>query len=201
MAYREQEVKAPMPVTCEASTHPEQCKEGQSLTSWLGALVKEHRLRLLAISRRRGLSPEEAFDCVQEAFLTFLRLPEAKTLIGKPEDSARLLTTITQNAARTAQRRAKRTQERSSELSESLSAIQKNAEELLEERSEQASLHRCVLALGDTQRAIVTLRMLEDHSGQEVAAVLGLSPQNVAVLLHRAKESLRGCMAASGYTH
>jgi RNA polymerase sigma-70 factor (ECF subfamily) len=41
----------------------------------------------------------------------------------------------------------------------------------------------------------VTLRMLEEQPGEDVAAALGITPGHVAVLLHRAKRSLRACMA------
>ena len=49
--------------------------------------------------------------------------------------------------------------------------------------------------LSEVQRAVVTLRMLDEVAGERVATTLGLSPENVAVLLHRAKAALRGCMA------
>jgi RNA polymerase sigma-70 factor (ECF subfamily) len=49
--------------------------------------------------------------------------------------------------------------------------------------------------LGEVQRAVVTLRMLDDLPGDDVARTLGLKPGHVAVLLHRAKASLRDCMA------
>jgi RNA polymerase sigma-70 factor (ECF subfamily) len=48
--------------------------------------------------------------------------------------------------------------------------------------------------LGEIQRAVVTLRMLDELPGDDVARALGLKPGHVAVLLHRAKASLRDCM-------
>ena len=53
----------------------------------------------------------------------------------------------------------------------------------------------CVQQLGEVQRQVVTLRMLEELSGTEVARQLGLSPAHIAVVLHRAKEALRRCLA------
>ena len=58
-----------------------------------------------------------------------------------------------------------------------------------------ARLRRCVTTLTEVQRAVVTLRMLDEMAGESVASTLGLSPEHVAVLLHRAKAALRGCMA------
>jgi RNA polymerase sigma-70 factor (ECF subfamily) len=52
----------------------------------------------------------------------------------------------------------------------------------------------CVAALAEAQRAVVTLRMLDELPGQDVARTLGISPGHVAVLLHRAKTNLHTCM-------
>ena len=56
-------------------------------------------------------------------------------------------------------------------------------------------LRACVNELCDTQRAVVTLRMLEERPGEDVARALGIQAGHVAVLLHRAKTQLRACMA------
>ena len=44
------------------------------------------------------------------------------------------------------------------------------------------------------QRAVVTLRMLDEIDGEDVAGALGITPGHVAVLLHRAKANLLTCM-------
>jgi hypothetical protein len=41
--------------------------------------------------------------------------------------------------------------------------------------------------------------MLDEVAGEDVAALLGLPPSHVAVLLHRAKQNLRSCMLSAGY--
>ena len=48
--------------------------------------------------------------------------------------------------------------------------------------------------LGEMQRAVVTLRMLDEIDGEDVAATLGITPGHVSVLLHRAKANLLACM-------
>jgi len=55
-------------------------------------------------------------------------------------------------------------------------------------------LRACVSELCEIQRAVVTLRMLDERPGEDVAMVLGISRGHVAVLLHRAKRALRACM-------
>jgi RNA polymerase sigma-70 factor (ECF subfamily) len=44
---------------------------------------------------------------------------------------------------------------------------------------------------------VVTLRLLEERPGEDVAAALGITPGHVAVLLHRAKQALRVCMTST----
>jgi RNA polymerase sigma-70 factor (ECF subfamily) len=51
--------------------------------------------------------------------------------------------------------------------------------------------------LGDVHRQIVRLRVLEELSGQEAAEALGLTPNHVAVLLHRARKELERCMLSA----
>jgi RNA polymerase sigma-70 factor (ECF subfamily) len=55
----------------------------------------------------------------------------------------------------------------------------------------------CLSELGDVHRQIVTLRVLEELSGEEAARALGLTPNHVAVLLHRARKQLERCMQAA----
>ena len=57
----------------------------------------------------------------------------------------------------------------------------------------------CVGHLGELQRKVVTLRLLDDVPGDDVAKLLGISPVHVAVLLYRAKQELRQCMISAGY--
>jgi RNA polymerase sigma-70 factor (ECF subfamily) len=56
----------------------------------------------------------------------------------------------------------------------------------------------CMAKLGDVHRHVVTLRILEELSGAEAARELGVTAGHVAVLLHRARQQLADCMAASG---
>jgi RNA polymerase sigma-70 factor (ECF subfamily) len=163
----------------------------------LAALVRTHRGRLLALARRSGLAPEEAFDCVQEAFQTYLRIPQARSIGDAAEDGARLLAAIVRNGVRTRRRRNAKARQRSAgaDAVEALRDGGPLADEALELAEARARLRHCVTTLTEVQRAVVTLRMLDEIAGESVATTLGLSPENVAVLLHRAKAALRGCMA------
>ena len=166
-------------------------------TAQLARLVQVNRGRLLALARRRGLAPEEAFDCVQEAFQTYLRIATTRSIGDEPEDGARLLAAIVLNGVRTRLRRNAIARQRAASEG-AVDALRDGhlpADELLAHAEDRARLRHCVTTLTEVQRAVVTLRMLDEIAGESVATTLGLSPENVAVLLHRAKAALRGCMA------
>ena len=179
--------------------HCDECSDADRppTTAQLARLVQANRDRLLALARRQGLSPVEAFDCVQEAFQTYLRLSQARSIGDAPDDGARLLAAIVRNEVRTRRRRNTLARERlaSDDAVDGLLDGHLLADELLSRAEDTARLRHCVTTLSEIQRAVVTLRMLDEIAGERVAGTLGLSPENVAVLLHRAKAALRGCMA------
>jgi RNA polymerase sigma-70 factor (ECF subfamily) len=166
---------------------------------WISALVRRHRIRLLVLATRRGVPADLAFDCVQDALVTFLAMPEARALAARDEECARLLSTLVGNAARTLRRRvrAARARARDDVPVDALAGAGVTADEWLAGAETAASLQRCMLELSELQRAVVTLRMLDELPGEEVAAALGISAQNVAVVLHRARGALRGCLSAA----
>jgi RNA polymerase sigma-70 factor (ECF subfamily) len=56
-----------------------------------------------------------------------------------------------------------------------------------------ARLYDAIAQLNEVEKALVTL-FLEDFSYEEMAEVLGISPSNVGVMLHRAKKKLFSLM-------
>jgi RNA polymerase sigma-70 factor, ECF subfamily len=163
---------------------------------WVGRLAREHRGRLAAVARGEGLSPEDAVDAVQEAFHAYLTLPSARPLVDDDVASRRLLTTVTRNVARNRRRShaLARPHVASDEVLDGLRDEAPAADALLTGAEERLQLASCVRCLGDAQRAVVSLRMLDDVPGEDVARTLGISPGHVAVLLHRAKANLYVCM-------
>ncbi|MEW5850907.1 MAG: sigma-70 family RNA polymerase sigma factor [Myxococcota bacterium] len=166
--------------------------------AWVGRLVQRHRARLVHVARREGVQGEDAFDVVQEAFHTFLGLPQARDLVDAPEDCERLLTTVVRNAARNRRRRHHVARPHTSDelVLEALEHEAPSSEELIRQSEEYVKLRGCVASLVRMQRRVVTLRMLEDRPGEDVAEILGVTRNHVAVMLHRAKAELRACMTA-----
>ncbi len=156
----------------------------------LTQLIRAERSSLAGLARAEGVSAEDAVDCVQEALCTFLQrrdqLPEDLAAWGAS------LATMVRNAARNRRRRhflAKPHEEVAEQIS-SLAPI----DEVLARAEEHVRLRACVEELCEIQKAVVSLRMLEEQPGEDVARALGISAGHVAVLLHRAKQALRACM-------
>jgi RNA polymerase sigma-70 factor (ECF subfamily) len=177
---------------------PCRCSEDDraAWSAWVGGLVHAHRAHLGRVARREGLGPEDAFDAVQEAFEGFLRLPQARALCDAPDDARKLLTVLTRNVARNRRRlhADARPHLRDDRVLAALPADGATALELVAAAEEEVRLRGCVQTLGDLQRVVVTLRMLDEVPGEDVARALGISAGHVAVILHRAKGNLLACM-------
>ncbi len=153
---------------------------------------------LIRVARHEGLQGEDALDAVQEALSTFLTLPAARALPDDTDDARNLLVAITRNAARNRRRLAAVSRPHVSDdaLLGTLAHETPDAEQRLAASQEQTQLRSCVERLGDVQRAVVTLRLLDELDGDDVARALGITRSHVAVLLHRAKANLHACMTA-----
>jgi len=168
---------------------------------WVTRLLHTHRGRLYRLARREGLREEDSFDCVQDAFYTFLLLPQARQLVESDDDSIKLLSVLVRNHARNRRRRHEiaRPHDSGDENLALLAAEARPVDELIAQAEEFALMMGCVDHLGKLQRAVVSLRMLDEVAGEDVAAMLRVPPSHVAVLLHRAKHNLRSCMLSAGY--
>jgi RNA polymerase sigma-70 factor (ECF subfamily) len=168
-------------------------------SQWVGALVRSHRGALVRAAMAEGLLAQEALDAVQDAFATFIQRREWRGLPRDTDDAPKLLTTLVKNHARNLRRKHSR-------KDEGMDALTGNAEvdtawrqldELMVEAEEHLKLTGCIATLKEVQRTIVTARFFEGASGLEVADEMGITPGNVAVILHRAREQLRGCLESS----
>jgi RNA polymerase sigma-70 factor, ECF subfamily len=179
---------------CEEA-RPEAEGRGGDFTGWVTRLVHAHRARLVAVARHEGLGPEDAFDAAQEAFTAFLILPRARELEGGDEAEPTLVALV-RNVARNARRlhAVARPHDSDAAAVGALADAAPAADERLAAAEERGRLARCVGRLAEVQRAVVTLRMLDDVPGEDVARALHIKPGHVAVLLHRAKTSLHACM-------
>jgi len=168
---------------------------------WVTRLAHTHRGRLYRLARREGLREEDALDCVQDALQTFLLLPQARQLVESNDDSIKLLSVLVRNHARNRRRKHEiaRPHDSGDETLAVLTAETLPVDELIAQAEDFALMVGCLDHLGKLQRAVVSLRMLDEVAGEDVAAMLELPPSHVAALLHRAKQNLRSCMLSAGY--
>lgn len=179
---------------------PEEAATRAAFLEWVGGLVHEHRAALARVARHEGLVPEDAFDAVQEAFQTFITLPEARPLLDRPDESRKLLVALTRNVARNRRRLHANARPHTTDqaILERLPAQVSGVEETIVAAEEHVRLASCMSTLAEVPRTVVTLRMLDDLPGEDVARLLGVSAGHVAVLLHRAKARLLACMTTCG---
>jgi RNA polymerase sigma-70 factor (ECF subfamily) len=163
----------------------------------ISSIAQDRRSALAALARKEGVSAEDAVDCVQEGLCALLLVAQTGALPADPDECAAMLGGMVRNAARNRRRR-----HFLSRPHEDLDARAHAAgdapptDELVARAEEHVRLRACVQELCEIQRAVVTLRMLEERPGEDVAQALGITPGHVAVLLHRAKAALRECMAS-----
>lgn len=160
-------------------------------------LARHHAGRLAAIARREGAGAADALDVVQDAFHTLLGRPDIAALREKPDDAARVLSVIVRNAARNLRRRHYNAKPHDDIDDSALVARTPAPDEELEQAITASQLAGCMAKLGDAHRHVVTLRVLEELSGDEAARELGVTPGHVAVLLHRARKQLEACMLSA----
>lgn len=156
-------------------------------------LARTERAALVRIARHEGAGPEDAVDCAQEALCVLLRLSQRGEL---PPDRAAwpaYLGGIVRNTAKNWRRRHHRARPHDT-IEDEVGADVAAAPDLLASAEEHVRLRACVDRLCDTQRSVVTMRMLDERPGEDVANELGISRNHVDVLLHRAKRALRACL-------
>lgn len=162
---------------------------------WIGDLARTQASRLAAIARREGIEGPDVLDVIQDAFQTLIARADFEALRDRPDDAANVIAAITRNTARNARRRHHRS--KTHEEVDGLASEWTPADAAIA-REQTAQLAGCMQRLGDLHRNVVTLRVLEELSGAEAAAQLGLTVGHVAVLLHRARAELASCMLAAG---
>lgn len=163
--------------------------------SWVAGLVHAHRGRMLSYARRRGLDAEDALDAVQDSFVSFLKLPEARGVARTGGDDAlKLLTVILRHDILNRRRKLARRSRASGDADvERVDSGAETSEEIISRAEELARIEGCILRMQRLQRLVVKLSLLDEQPNEEIAKTLGLAPGHVRVLLHRARHHLRNC--------
>ena len=162
-------------------------------TAWVAELVHGHRGRLLTYARRRGLSAEDALDVVQDSFASFLTLPEARSIARVGDDAIKLLTVITRHNILNRKRKRARQAAGVAGFDRIAAGDTESNEELLARSEELTRVYGCMQRMNRLQRAAILLSTLDERPGEDVSAILGVSPGHLRVLLHRARAHVRAC--------
>jgi RNA polymerase sigma-70 factor (ECF subfamily) len=175
------------------TSRPSETEHAVHFLPWVAQLVHTHRMQLLAYARRRGLDAEDALDAVQDAFFSFLRLPQARAIAGTPSDAIKLLTVILRHDLLNRRRKGTRRARIQLQLAAEPTDDPESSEQIIARTEQLARVHGCILAMGPLQQSVVRLSLIDPQPREEVAAQLGISEGYLRVLVHRAREHLRNC--------
>lgn len=146
------------------------------------------RVRLFGMRHLRD--EHAAQDLVQEVMLIVFEA--ART--GRLREPDRFVSFVLGTCRMTVlniRRNASRREELLSRYQGDLPAVAYSPEPVLE----RAQLGRCLEALTERERTVVTMSFYDEQTSKEVAELLAVSEANVRVIRHRAITRLRECMA------
>src|SRR5262245_22372417 len=160
--------------------------------AWVATLVHRHRAELLRYARRRGLAAEEALDAVQDSFVTFLDLPDARGIARAGSDAVKLLTVLLRNHVANRRRKRARQADGLAELARARGErAAESSAELIARAEDYARVQGCILRMARLQRAVIELSLVDDEPHEAIARRLGITVGHARVLLHRARERVR----------
>ena len=159
---------------------------------------------LLRAARAAGLSPDQADDAVQETLLTFLT--RAHEFDGRARVRTWLYGILLKKTAR-AFESVRRSQE-TEEIDEIVEARfdetgrwvrpPRGPDAGADAERVRAWLADCLEGLPDRRRLAFALREVEELPTVEVCKILEVTPNNLGVLLFRARNGLRECLEIKG---
>lgn len=162
-------------------------------------LVRRHTPRMLAVARRFLQHEQDAQDAVQDAFLSAFKA------IDKFKGDSKLSTwlhRIVVNAALMKIRGRQRKPERPIEdllpkfkedghQAKRTEAWAVTIDTAVQDRETREFVRRKIDELPESYRTVLLLRDIEEHSTDETARLLGITPGAVKTRLHRARLALR----------
>jgi RNA polymerase sigma-70 factor (ECF subfamily) len=170
----------------------------------LETVVRENLPILLRAARAAGLPPDRADDAVQEALLTFVQ--RAHEFDGRASVRTWLYGILLKKMSRAFEgvRRAQETEE----IDDVVEARFDNTGRWVQPpRGPDAGTDRervrgwlaeCLEGLPERRRMAFVLREVEELATEEVCKILEATPNNLGVLLFRARNGLRECLETKG---
>ena len=161
------------------------------MTDWQ-AVVGRHRQRVWCTAYRMLGNRPDAADCFQETFLAALELSRREPV----RNWSALLTHLVVRRALSRLRQRLRHTGRHAELADWATVVSHNPGPVQEAEAAELSarLRQAVAHLPPTQAEAFCLRCLNELSYKDIARRLGVKTSTVGVLLHRARQRLRGLL-------
>lgn len=172
----------------------------------LAAAVEGHARVLYRAARGMGFEEAESEDLVQDVFTTFLETLDR--FEGRSQVRTWLFG-ILHHKVLERRREQYRDQQYDpiDEVFESRFDARGNwvrppqdLQRALESKEIGAALAGCLEGLPSTQREVFVLREMENLATAEICKILGVTVTNMGVLMHRARNRLRECIEAKGWS-
>lgn len=151
---------------------------------WCEALYEDSAARLVLYGRSLGLSHAEAEDVLHEVFASLLALQE------RPEKPGHYLVRAVRNRALNFRRSLFR------RIAREFEAARWFESQGEESPAERAAL-RCLQGLPTEQREVIVLKIWHEHTFEEIASILELSPNTAAGRYRYGMNKLRACLRES----
>jgi RNA polymerase sigma-70 factor (ECF subfamily) len=148
------------------------------------------RVRLYGLRHLRD--EQSAADLTQQVLLVLLEGLRAGR-VRKPEKLASFVLGTCRLVVLEQRRSAGRRRQLLAQFERDLSATSFSMPAL-----ELNRLTECMERLGERERSVLVMTFYDERTGEETAQFLGLSPENVRVIRHRALGRLRQCMSPEG---
>jgi RNA polymerase sigma-70 factor (ECF subfamily) len=162
-------------------------------------LVERNVGRMMAAAKRLLRNEDEARDAVQDAFMSAFKS------IAAFNGEAKLSTWLHRIVVNAALMRLRSRKHRAEQSIDGLlprfddtgrwapppARLAASSQELLERRETRVIVRHCIDQLPETYRAVLLMRDIDDLDTDEVAELLGITPNAVKIRLHRARQALR----------
>lgn len=172
----------------------------------LSLAVQEHARTLYRAARGMGFQEAEAEDLVQDVFTTFLET------LDRFEGRSQVRTWLFGILHRKVLER--RREQYREEQKDPIDAVfesrfdtrgnwirpPQDLHRALESKEIGAALAGCLEGLPSAQREVFVLREMEDLETSDICKILGVTVTNMGVLMHRARNRLRECIEAKGWS-
>ncbi|MFC5046433.1 RNA polymerase sigma factor [Aquimarina hainanensis] len=158
-------------------------------TAIFAALVERYQYMVYTVVYRIVRNKEEAEEIAQDSFVKAYQ--SLGTYKGKSKFSSWLYTIAYRKSLdRVRNQSVTFTTSVIDNVSEKALKQVENALDYMESKEQNEIVLEAIMKLPEKESVIVTLYYLEENSVKEIAAIVGISPQNVKIKLYRARKKL-----------